>query len=47
MKNWIKENWFKLGVLIIFFFLSWSAINWMQTSIRQMEPPRVFPRIPL
>ena len=46
MKNWIKENWFKLGILIIFFFFLWSAINWMQISIRQMEPPRVFPELP-
>lgn len=37
MKNWIKENWFKLGILVIFLLLSWSMINFMQQAIDLME----------
>ena len=37
MKNWAKENWFKLGLLIILFFLSWGIINFMQIAIDLME----------
>lgn len=42
--NWIKENWFRLSILIIFLFLSWRMVDFMQEATKLMERVDIYVR---
>jgi hypothetical protein len=41
MKNWIKENWFKIIIILI---LIWIAISLMNLSSKSVLDIRIIPK---
>jgi len=34
MKNWIKENWFKLIILIVLIWVAWNLVGYLNYNSR-------------